>query len=133
VSGPVALDLDAVKRLGASGALPILVRREISTSDIEGLAGAGGILTELGGRTSHAAVVARQLGKVCLVGCTDLSIDLTHRSIALGGTRLGEGDIVTLEGNDGAIYSGSVEATIERPAAALETIKAWHGALSAAT
>ena len=128
VSGPVALDLDAVKRYGAAGATPILVRREIATADIAGLAGAGGILTELGGRTSHAAVVARQLGKVCLVGCADLSVDLARRAIAIGTVKLGEGEIVTLEGNDGAIYAGELAVTIERPQAAIDTIKGWRAA-----
>ncbi len=128
VSGPAALDLDGVKRLAASGVSPILVRREISTSDIAGLASAGGILTELGGRTSHAAVVARQLGKVCLVGCAELSIDMARRSLAIGETKMGEGEIITLDGNDGAIYPGSVEVSIERPLKALEEIKSWREA-----
>jgi pyruvate,orthophosphate dikinase len=125
-TGPVALDMDAVKRYAAQGVAPILVRREIATADIAGLAGAGGILTELGGRTSHAAVVARQLGKVCLVGCSDLSIDLGRRAFAIGNVRLGEGEIVTLEGNDGAIYGGKLEVTLERPQAALDVIKGWR-------
>src|SRR5208337_4249004 len=66
-SGAVALDPDAVKRLTAAGTPAILVRMETVTTDIEGMALAVGILTGSGGRTSHAAVVARQLGKVCLV------------------------------------------------------------------
>ena len=78
-SGAIALDPDAVKRLTGAGTPAILVRRETVTSDIEGMALAVGILTASGGRTSHAAVVARQLGKVCLVACPDLQIDLDHR------------------------------------------------------
>ncbi len=79
-SGAVALDPDAVKRLTAAGTPAILVRMETVTTDIEGMALAVGILTGSGGRTSHAAVVARQLGKVCLVACPTLEIDLGKRS-----------------------------------------------------
>ncbi len=78
-SGVVALDSEAVKRANAAGAAAILVRQETVTADIEGMAAAAGILTASGGRTSHAAVVARQLGKVCLVACSNLAIDLAHR------------------------------------------------------
>ena len=80
-SGAVALDPDAVKRLTAAGTPAILVRRETVTTDIEGMALAAAILTASGGRTSHAAVVARQLGKVCLVACPKLEIDLDHRTV----------------------------------------------------
>ena len=78
-TGAIALDVDAVKRLAAGGEPALLVRRDTATTDIEGMALAGGILTASGGRTSHAAVVARQLGKVCLVGCEGLEIDLEKR------------------------------------------------------
>ena len=63
---------------------------------------AAGILTASGGRTSHAAVVARQLGKVCLVACPDLEIDMDRRQCRIGGTLLHEGDFLSLDGNTGA-------------------------------
>ena len=103
-SGAVALDPAAVKRLTAAGTPAILVRRETVTTDIEGMALAAGILTASGGRTSHAAVVARQLGKVCLVACPGLEIDLEHRQCRIGGTVLNEGDFLSLDGNTGAVH-----------------------------
>jgi len=67
-------------------------------------------LTQRGARTSHAAVVARQLGKVCLVGCENLRIDSRSRTVRLGEALLGEGDVITLDGNDGQVYPGAVES-----------------------
>ena len=67
---------------------------------------AAGILTASGGRTSHAAVVARQLGKVCLVACPGLEIDLGRRQCRIGGTLFNEGEFSSLDGNTGAVYAG---------------------------
>jgi pyruvate, orthophosphate dikinase len=91
-SGAVALDPAAVKRRSAAGSPVIMVRRNTVTTDIEGMALAVGILTGSGGRTSHASVVARQLGKVCLVACPDLEIDMVRRQCRIGATMLKEGD-----------------------------------------
>jgi pyruvate,orthophosphate dikinase len=102
------------------------VRRETVTTDIEGTALAAGILTATGGRTSHAAVVARQLGKVCLVACQRLEIDLVHRQCRIGEMLLNEGDFVSLDGNSGAVYAGKLEPLVERPDHALATIAAWR-------
>ena len=120
-SGAIALDPDAVKRLTAAGTPAILVRRDTVTADIEGMALAAGILTASGGRTSHAAVVARQLGKVCLVACPGLEIDLDRRQCRIGGTLLNEGDILSLDGNTGAVHAGKLALVQERPEAALES------------
>jgi pyruvate,orthophosphate dikinase len=124
-TGPLALDSNAAERLNAEGHAPILVRRETTTADIVGMAKAAGILTALGGRTSHAAVVARQLGRVCLVGCTELAIDLTRRTCTIGGTVLNEGDAITLDGNEGGVYAGRLEVLMERPENALAIIETW--------
>ena len=125
-SGAVALDSEAVKRLSELGKPAILVRRETVTTDIEGMALAAGILTASGGRTSHAAVVARQLGKVCLVACPRLEIDLDHRQCRVGGTVLNEGDFLSLDGNTGAVHLGQLTPLIERPERALAAIATWH-------
>ena len=77
--GPIALDAAEAERMAEAGTPPILVRPETATSDIAGMALAAGILTAAGSRTSHAAVVARQLGKPCLVGCGGLTIDMGRR------------------------------------------------------
>lgn len=125
-SGVIALDSEAVKRFSSDGTPSILVRHDTVTSDIEGMALAAGILTASGGRTSHAAVVARQLGKVCLVACPGLEIDLDHRHCQIGGTHLNEGDFLSLNGNTGAIHSGQLTPLNERPEKALATVAAWR-------
>jgi pyruvate,orthophosphate dikinase len=103
----------------------ILVRRHTVTADVEGMALAEGILTGSGGRTSHAAVIARQLGKVCLVGCSSLEVDLDQRLCRIGGTQLKEGAFLSLDGNTGAVYPGRLVTLVERPVAALATIATW--------
>ena len=90
-SGPVALDAAAAARFAAAGTPAILVRPETLTADIAGLADAAGLLTAAGSRTAHAAVVARQLGKVCLVGCAGLEIDLARRALPDRRQRAGRG------------------------------------------
>jgi len=124
--GVLALDSDAVKRASVAGTPAILVREETVTTDIEGMALAAGILTATGGRTSHAAVVARQLGKVCLVACPNLEIDLAHRQCKIGGVLLNEGDSLSLDGNTGAVYAGKLEPLVERPERALQAIADWR-------
>jgi pyruvate,orthophosphate dikinase len=123
-SGAIALDVESAERLAARGPV-ILVRRDIETSDIGGIALAAGILTVSGSRTSHAAVVARQLGKVCLVGCVDLEIDLSRRRCRIGPQTLHEGDVVSLDGNEGQVYAGAVEVVTERPERELREISRW--------
>ena len=124
--GVLALDTEAVKRASAARTPSILVRQETVTTDIEGMALATGILTATGGRTSHAAVVERQLGKVCLVACPNLEIDLAHRQCRIGGTLLDEGDFISLDGNSGAVYAGKLEPLVERPERALAAIAGWR-------
>ena len=130
-SGAIALDSAAVKRLVAAGTPAILVRRDTVTSDIEGMAQAAGILTGSGGRTSHAAVVARQLGKVCLVACPGLEIDLERRQCRIGGRLLNEGDMLALDGNTGAVHAGKLDVVTERPEVALKAIAGWRLATAA--
>jgi pyruvate, orthophosphate dikinase len=114
--GEVALDeVRAVARFSA-GVQVVLVRRDAETSDIAALQAATGLLTQRGARTSHAAVVARQLGKVCLVGCAELQIDDASRTIKIGNTTLREGDMLSLDGNEGGVYAGAVQTEIEYPA-----------------
>ena len=113
--GEIALDEPRAVARCATGAVVVLVRRDAETSDIAALEVATGLLTQRGARTSHAAVVARQLGKVCLVGCTELQIDETTRIIKIGDTTLSEGDPITLDGNEGALYAGAAQTEIEYP------------------
>jgi pyruvate,orthophosphate dikinase len=104
----------------------ILARPDIQTSDIEGIAAAGGVLTATGGRTAHAAVVARQLGKVCLVGCHALRIDPDGRSCLLGERRLVEGEEVTLDGDSGRVYAGRLPVVRQGAEAELAEVARWR-------
>jgi pyruvate,orthophosphate dikinase len=113
VVGVIAFDQAAAMASHTSGASVVLVRHDAETGDIAALELAVGLLTQRGARTSHAAVVARQLGKVCLVGCAALHIDLAGRVLRVGDTTLHEGDVLTLDGNEGAVYAGTVQTVIE--------------------
>jgi pyruvate,orthophosphate dikinase len=111
--GEIAFDEAAAHTLHATGASVILIRRDAETADIAAVELATGLLTQRGARTSHAAVVARQLGKVCLVGCTAMQLDETGRTLQIGETTLREGDLLTLDGNDGAVYAGAVHTAAQ--------------------
>ncbi len=113
-SGSIALDSRSAKELSSMGKQVILVRQDAQTSDIEALEHSAGLLTQRGARTSHAAVVARQMNKVCLVACQDLHIDTADRCLRIGEHTLSEGDVITLDGNDGLVFKGSI-ATIKVP------------------
>jgi pyruvate,orthophosphate dikinase len=126
VSGRIALDLGSARSLAAKGGPVILVRREMSTDDVAGIALAGGVLTAAGGRTAHAAVVARQLGKVCVVGCAGLRIESAPRRIRLGERTLLEGDWVSLDGESGEIWAGKVAVESRPPTALLEAVRGWE-------
>src|SRR6476619_1390933 len=105
--GPVVLDADTAEERGKAGESVILVRWETTPDDIHGLIQAAGILTAHGGMTSHAAVVARGMGKPCVAGCDDLTIDLERRTITIGGHQLSEGDTITIDGGTGRVMIGA--------------------------
>lgn len=125
--GEIALEAERAVAVAADGRAVILVRDEISTADIDGIAAAAGVLTAMGGKTSHAAVVARQLGKVCLVGCDQLRIDASGKTCRIGEQRFKEGDALTLDGDTGAIYAGKLSVIRERPEAELAELACWRG------
>lgn len=124
--GEIALDAARAASRHGAGVAIVLVRRNAETSDIAALEQSAGLLTQRGARTSHAAVVARQLGKVCLVGCADLHIDEAARSIKIGETTLREGDLLTLDGNEGSVYAGAVRTEIEYPAELLARLESFN-------
>ncbi|MDB5725157.1 MAG: pyruvate, phosphate dikinase [Novosphingobium sp.] len=111
-SGAIVLDADTAEKLAERGESVILVRVETSPEDIHGMHAAKGILTARGGMTSHAAVVARGMGRPCVSGASGLSIDMASRTLRIGNRELKEGDILTLDGASGEIMAGEV-ATIE--------------------
>ena len=123
--GKIVLDADTAEERGAAGESVILVRWETTPDDIHGLIQAAGILTAHGGMTSHAAVVARGMGKPCVAGCDALSIDLDARTITLGTQTLSEGDVLTIDGGTGAVIIGQVPLVAPEVNDDLETILGW--------
>lgn len=108
VSGAVALDADTAVKFSSEGRSTILVRKETSADDIKGMAASKGVLTARGGRTSHAAVVGRQMGKVCIVGAENINIDEKNRRFETDGVIVKEGEFISLDGFEGKVYSGHV-------------------------
>ena len=107
----------------------ILVRWETTPDDIHGLIQASGILTAHGGMTSHAAVVARGMGKPCVAGCEGLTIDLESRTLNIGGHQLAEGDMLTIDGGTGEVIVGEVPLVPPQINEDFETILGWADAL----
>lgn len=122
--GEIALDEARARARHREGAQVILVRRDAETADLPGLQLAEGLLTGRGARTSHAAVVARELQKVCLVGCEAMSIDLAQRSVRFDGRPFAEGELITLDGNEGRVYAGRTGTRIEWPQALMQRLAA---------
>jgi pyruvate, orthophosphate dikinase len=127
-SGTIALTSRRAEEDAREGPV-ILVRETASPDDIPGISAAAGILTARGARTSHAAVVARELGKVCIVNCTDLGIDQPHHRVHLGGQDLFEGQPITLDGNTGYVFLGKVAARSEKPLDLLLALQGFRVAL----
>src|SRR6185503_12529486 len=107
-SGAIVLEADLAEERGRAGEDVLLVRWETTPDDIHGLIQARGVLTAHGGMTSHAAVVARGMGKPCVAGCDALSIDLKARTITVGGQTLAEGETLTIDGGTGRVIVGAV-------------------------
>ena len=107
--GQIVFNAPQAERWGAEGKKVILVRKETSPEDVGGMHAAQGILTATGGKTSHAAVVARGWGKCCIVGCDALQIDEKNERMSINGKTLRAGDYLTLDGSAGAIYEGEIE------------------------
>jgi pyruvate,orthophosphate dikinase len=124
--GPLALDIEAARKFAAEGRPAVLVRDEMTTADIAGIALAAGVLTARGNRTSHAAVVARQLGKACVAGCRALRIEPERRCVAFGERTLAEGEPLTLDSNTGRVFAGEAQLVVEYPTAWLEEIRKWR-------
>jgi pyruvate,orthophosphate dikinase len=134
--GRAAFSSESAQRLSAAGEPVILLRPDTSTADVAGFALAAGMA--VGARTSHAALVARQMGKPCVVGCRELKIDPVARRAQLGNAALAEGEWITIEGDAGDLYLGRCETIRTQPEAELAEIAAWkaqsgrHGRLAAA-
>ncbi len=124
-SGAIVLDADTAEARAARGEAVILVRVETSPEDIHGMHAAKGILTARGGMTSHAAVVARGMGRPCVSGASALSIDLAARTLRIGGRDLKEGQIITLDGASGEIMAGEVPTMEPELVGDFATLMVW--------
>ena len=107
-TGAIVFTAEEAKLQGAQGRKVVLVRRETSPEDIEGMKAAQGILTARGGMTSHAAVVARGMGACCVAGCSDIVFSADETSFTLGGKTYKEGDVISFDGSTGNIYDGEL-------------------------
>ncbi|MGD8608562.1 MAG: pyruvate, phosphate dikinase [Myxococcales bacterium] len=111
-TGVVALDADLAERWAKEGREVLLVRPETKPDDVHGMLAAKGILTSSGGRTSHAALVARQFGKPAVVGASELSIDLRARLMWVGELEIREGDWISIDGTTGEVFQGKLETVV---------------------
>jgi pyruvate, orthophosphate dikinase len=107
-SGQAVFDPDVAEQRAAEGIRVILVRDETTPEDFHGIVAARAVLTARGGMTSHAAVVARGMGKCAIVGCKEMEVDLQHRSFKVNGTTINEGEWITLDGATGRVFSGDL-------------------------
>jgi pyruvate, orthophosphate dikinase len=123
--GQAVFTAPEAEQMAAAGKKVILVRRETSPEDVGGMAVAQGILTATGGKTSHAAVVARGWGKCCVVGCDGLDVDYSQKLFRAGGRVVKQGDWITIDGNEGAVYEGQLKLTTPQMPAAYETLLSW--------
>ena len=108
-SGKVVFTADDAEQWHKNGEKVILIREETSPEDVHGMHAAEAILTAKGGMTSHAALVARGWGKCCIVGCSELQIDVSKKEVLIGENTISEGDWITMNGTEGKIYAGAVK------------------------
>ncbi|MGY3486052.1 pyruvate,orthophosphate dikinase [Bradyrhizobium sp. USDA 4011] len=127
--GRAAFDSDGARQLAAAGDPVLLMRPDTSTADVAGFAVACGIVTSVGARTAHAALVARQMGKPCVVGCGGMKIDAAGERAELGKAAISAGDWVTIDGDSGKIFLGRREVLTKRPEAELAEIAKWRSEL----
>ena len=124
-AGEIVLSADRAEELAANGKQVILVRLETSPEDIHGMHAAAGILTARGGMTSHAAVVARGMGRACVSGAGDLRFDETNGKVYMRDLELAEGDIITIDGGTGEVFLGQVATIQPEMSGAFATVMQW--------
>src|SRR5215471_10800321 len=129
-SGQCVFDADRAEMLGRSGTKVILVREETKPEDIHGFFASQGILTSRGGKTSHAAVVARGMGKPCVAGAEGIKVDVKLRQATIGDKTLYEGDYITIDGGTGYVYKGVIPTVDPEFSNELKTLLSWADAAS---
>ncbi|MFY9583011.1 MAG: pyruvate, phosphate dikinase [Candidatus Acidiferrales bacterium] len=123
--GKVVFTAEEAEEWARQGQKVILVRRETSPEDVGGMFVAQGILTASGGKTSHAAVVARGWGKCCVVGCEEIDIDYAEKRMRANGRVVRQGDWITLDGGEGAVYEGEIALVTPELPPAYSTLLEW--------
>ncbi|MEQ9287940.1 MAG: pyruvate, phosphate dikinase [Cyclobacteriaceae bacterium] len=129
-TGQICFDARSAEVAFSKGKQVILVRTETSPEDITGMISSQGVLTARGGMTSHAAVVARGMGKCCISGCIDLVIDEGKRTMQIGDVQLTEGDYLSLDGRTGKVYNGRIETKSSELSEEFSTIMDWADEIS---
>ncbi|MDE1829329.1 MAG: pyruvate, phosphate dikinase [Thaumarchaeota archaeon] len=124
-SGIVIFDVKRATIAGDNGTRVILVREETKPEDVPAFFSSVGILTSRGGKTSHAAVVARGMGKPCIVGCSDLRIDYSTKQFFADGKTIHEGEIITIDGSTGSVYAGEIPTVEPKLTDDFRTILEW--------
>ncbi len=124
-SGMVIFDVKRATSAGENGTRVILVREETKPEDVPAFFASAGILTSRGGKTSHAAVVARGMGKPCIVGCSDIRIDYSTKQFFVDDKAIGEGEIITIDGSTGSVYAGEIPTVEPRLTEDFKTILDW--------
>jgi pyruvate,orthophosphate dikinase len=125
-AGRAAFSAESAQRLAAAGDPVILMRPDTSTADVAGFAIAAGIVTSVGARTAHAALIARQMGKPCIVGCGGMTVDVAADRARLADTTISGSDWITIDGDSGNLYLGRRETVTTRPEQELAEIAAWR-------
>jgi pyruvate, orthophosphate dikinase len=123
--GKVVFSAHEAEAWAAKGEKVVLVRRETSPEDVGGMAVAQGILTATGGKTSHAAVVARGWGKCCIVGAEKLEVDYAAKAMNAGGKTIKEGEWITLDGGEGVVYQGALPLVVPQLPKSFEILMKW--------
>ena len=124
-TGQIYFDASDAEAAVAAGHKAILVRQETSPEDLAGMVAAEGIMTARGGMTSHAAVVARGMGKCCVAGCSEIIVDEAAKTLTIGETVFGEGDYISLNGSNGSVYQGQIKTVQPEFSGDFGTIMGW--------
>jgi pyruvate,orthophosphate dikinase len=124
-SGRAVFDADRAESLGRAGIRVILVREETKPEDIHGFFASQGILTSRGGKTSHAAVVARGMGKPCVAGAEGIAVNVKARMATIGETVINEGDTITIDGSNGNVYVGEIPTVDPEFSDNLKNLLGW--------
>ncbi|MFZ2150993.1 MAG: pyruvate, phosphate dikinase [Candidatus Absconditicoccaceae bacterium] len=124
-AGQIVFNAETAHDRNENGKKVMLVRVETSPEDIVGMVASQGILTARGGMTSHAAVVARGMGKCCVSGCSDIAINETNKTMIVKGKTFNEGDMITLDGSTGEVFAGLLKAIDPELSGDFQTIMTW--------